>query len=107
MRDEFDLKETVLYYIRHFRDSMYIFFKWLAFSLLSGFVIGSAGLIFHYCMTWANDTRTANPVLILLLPLAGLVIVGAVVPAEPRAPPQGGSGAAVGREPRKLSWAAV
>lgn len=77
MRDEFDLKEVFGYYIRHLWNSIFIFFKWLTFSLLSGVIIGSAGLLFHYCMTWANDTRTENPVLILLLPIAGLVIVGA------------------------------
>lgn len=77
MRDEFDLKEVLTYYIRHLWNSMFIFSKWLIFSLLSGVVIGSAGLLFHYCMTWANDTRTENPALILLLPIAGLVIVGA------------------------------
>ena len=77
MRDEFDFKETFCYYMRHFAASMSAFCKWLAFSLLSGVVIGGAGTLFHYCMVWANDTRTANPVLILLLPIAGLVIVGA------------------------------
>ena len=77
MRDEFDFKETFCYYMRHFAASMSAFYKWLAFSLLSGVVIGGAGTLFHYCMVWANDTRTANPVLILLLPIAGLVIVGA------------------------------
>ena len=77
MRDEFDFKETFFYYMHHFAGSMSAFCKWLAFSLLSGVVIGGAGTLFHYCMVWANDTRTANPVLILLLPIAGLVIVGA------------------------------
>lgn len=77
MRDEFDFKETFLYYIHHLWDSMFIFLKWLAFSMLSGIIIGSAGLLFHYCMTWANAARTENPALILVLPLAGLVIVGA------------------------------
>ncbi|MCI9447104.1 MAG: chloride channel protein [Lachnospiraceae bacterium] len=65
------------YYIRHLAGSIFTFFRWLTFSVLSGVVIGSAGILFHYCMTWANDARTANPVLILLLPVAGLVIVGA------------------------------
>lgn len=77
MRNEFDLKEIFEYYIRHLSGSIFTFLKWLAFSLLSGVIIGSAGILFHYCMTWANDARTENPALILLLPAAGLVIVGA------------------------------
>lgn len=77
MKDGFDLGETFRYYMHHFAGSMFAFCKWLAFSLLSGIIIGSAGTLFHFCMVWANDTRTANPVLILLLPVAGLVIVGA------------------------------
>ncbi len=77
MRDEFDLKEKLEYYSRHIAKSIFTFLKWLTFSLLSGIIIGGAGTLFHYCMTWANDSRTANPSLILLLPLAGLVIVGA------------------------------
>ena len=77
MRDEFDLKEKLEYYSHHITKSIFTFLKWLTFSLLSGIIIGGAGTLFHYCMTWANDSRTANPSLILLLPIAGLVIVGA------------------------------
>lgn len=77
MREGFDFREMFEYYIRHLAGSIFTFFRWLTFSVLSGVVIGSAGVLFHYCMTWANDARTANPVLILLLPVAGLVIVGA------------------------------
>lgn len=77
MREGFDFREMFEYYIRRLAGSIFVFLKWLTFSVLSGVVIGSAGVLFHYCMTWANDTRTANPVLILLLPIAGLVIVGA------------------------------
>ena len=77
MREGFDFREMFEYYIRHLAGSIFTFFRWLTFSVLSGVVIGSAGILFHYCMTWANDARTANPVLILLLPVAGLVIVGA------------------------------
>lgn len=77
MRDEFDLRETLEYYSRHIAKSIFTFLKWLTFSLLSGITIGGVGTLFHYCMTWANDSRTANPSLILLLPIAGLVIVGA------------------------------
>ncbi len=71
------MREELEYYIRHFASRFYIFIKWLAFSLLSGTLIGSAGTVFHYCMTWANEMRLLYPCLILLLPAAGLLIVGA------------------------------
>ncbi len=71
------MREELEYYIRHFASRFYIFLKWLIFSLLSGILIGLAGTVFHYCMTWANDMRALYPCLILLLPAAGLFIVGA------------------------------
>ncbi len=71
MREEFD------YYMHHFISRFLIFIKWLIFSVLSGILIGGAGTVFHYCMTWANETRLSNPALILLLPFSGLFIVGA------------------------------
>lgn len=77
MRDEFDLRETLEYYSRHIAKNIFIFLKWLTFSLLSGIIIGTVGILFHFCMSWANDTRMANPPLILLLPVAGLLIVWA------------------------------
>lgn len=71
MREEFN------YYIHHFISRFLIFIKWLIFSILSGILIGGAGTVFHYCMTWANETRMTYPALILLLPFCGLFIVGA------------------------------
>lgn len=71
MREEFN------YYIHHFISRFLIFIKWLIFSVLSGILIGGAGTVFHYCMTWANETRMSYPALILLLPFCGLFIVGA------------------------------
>ena len=43
MRDEFDLKETLEYYLRHIARSIFTFLKWLTFSLLSGIIIGGSG----------------------------------------------------------------
>lgn len=71
------MREELNYYIHHFISRFLIFIKWLIFSVLSGILIGGAGTIFHYCMTWANETRLTYPALILLLPFCGLFIVGA------------------------------
>ncbi len=71
------MREEFQYYIHHFISRFCIFIKWLIFSVLSGILIGGAGTIFHYCMAWANETRLLYPSLVLLLPFAGLLIVGA------------------------------
>ncbi|EOS26170.1 hypothetical protein C806_01386 [Lachnospiraceae bacterium 3-1] len=65
------------HYIRHFAKRFLIFLKWLAFSILSGILVGSVGAIFYYCIAYATETRAAYPWMIFLLPISGLAIVGA------------------------------
>lgn len=71
MKEQFDC------YLRHFANRFLIFIKWLVFSVLSGILVGGAGTLFYYCMTFANETRAEYPWLIFFLPGAGLLIVGA------------------------------
>lgn len=65
------------HYIRHFAKRFLIFLKWLLFSILSGILVGSAGAVFHYCISYATQARELYPWLVFLLPGAGLLIVGA------------------------------
>lgn len=65
------------HYVRHFAKRFLIFLKWLAFSILSGILVGSVGSVFHYCIVYATKARETYPWLIFLLPAAGLLIVGA------------------------------
>lgn len=51
--------------------------KWVIFSLLSGVIIGSVGTVFSFGMSFVTLLRTKNPQLIWLLPIGGLLIVGA------------------------------
>jgi H+/Cl- antiporter ClcA len=48
--------------------------RWLALAALVGCVVGPLGAAFGLALNWANATRAAQPWLLYLLPIAGLVI---------------------------------
>lgn len=50
--------------------------KWVAVSVIVGVVIGGVGVIFNKALGLAVSLRTETPWLLLLLPVAGIVIVG-------------------------------
>lgn len=50
------------------------FIKWLVLSLAVGLTGGVIGSLFHICVDYATEIRTANRFLIFLLPLGGLLI---------------------------------
>lgn len=52
------------------------FFKWFFFSAAVGVIVGVVGAAFHHAVEWATAMRLAYPVLLFLLPIAGLLIVG-------------------------------
>ena len=47
--------------------------KWLVLAALVGCVVGPLGAAFGLALNWANATRAAQPWLLYLLPIAGLV----------------------------------
>lgn len=49
--------------------------KWIVFSLLSGVVVGIIATLFHFAISIATMIREANPWVLFLLPVGGLVIV--------------------------------
>lgn len=49
--------------------------KWITFSLLAGTVVGSIATLFHFAIAIATMIREANPWILFLLPVGGLVIV--------------------------------
>lgn len=61
--------------IEGIRGRAYIFLKWMLFSMLTGYIVGSVAILFSYAMQWATLTRQTRPMITLGLPLAGLVIV--------------------------------
>lgn len=55
--------------------SVSTFIKWLICSILAGTVIGFIGVIFHILLDVVTHYREANPFLLFLLPIAGILIV--------------------------------
>lgn len=53
---------------------MLAFLKWLAIGVGIGIVCGFAGTVFHHCISFVAGVRTANPWIIYLLPVGGLLI---------------------------------
>ncbi len=72
-----NMKEIVQHKIQHWLTQIKTSLKWVIFSILSGFVIGSAGTLFHFALSLATLVREKNLWLIWLLPVGGLLIVGA------------------------------
>lgn len=52
------------------------FIKWIFLSLVTGTAVGLAASAFHVGLEKSTAIRTTHPVIILMLPVAGLLIVG-------------------------------
>lgn len=78
MEIKFKLKKLfpVEHWAHAIRDNAWTLCKWLVFSIAIGAGVGVIGALFHHCIDWATETRQSHWWLALLLPLAGLVIVG-------------------------------
>lgn len=55
--------------------NLFVFLKWAACACLIGLVMGGVGTLFHYSMVGAEKLRLAQPWLLWLLPLGGLLIL--------------------------------
>ena len=64
----FSDRENVLYQYT-------VFLKWLCIAVCSGIFIGVVCSFFHMALDKVTQIRTANPFLVMLLPLGGVVIV--------------------------------
>jgi len=71
------MKEIIKNKCKHTRDEITASLKWVVFSILSGAIIGSAGTLFYFGMSIVTLAREKNPWIIWLLPIGGLLIVGA------------------------------
>lgn len=49
--------------------------KWVIFALISGSVVGIISTMFHFGISIATMVREANPKIIFLLPIGGLIII--------------------------------
>lgn len=72
-----NMKEIVKHKIQHNLNRIKTSIKWVIFSILSGIVVGAVGTLFYFCMSVVTLVREKNPWCIWLLPVGGLLIVGA------------------------------
>ena len=63
------------YYGKRIQQDMSNFVKWILLALLIGGVVGGASSLFAGCLGWVTQFRTDQPVVVLLLPFGGLLIV--------------------------------
>lgn len=61
--------------MRRWGAELTTFLKWVVFSCIIGVVVGGIGILFHFSIQWAGETRERFPALLWLLPLGGLFIV--------------------------------
>lgn len=71
------MKEIIKNKFKHRASRIFTSVKWVIFSILSGAIVGSIGTLFYFGMTVVNLIRAKNPWIIWLLPIGGLLIVGA------------------------------
>lgn len=71
------MKEIIKHKITHNVNRLKTSLKWVVFAILSGVLVGSVGTLFYLCMALVTLVRTKNPWLISLLPVGGILIVGA------------------------------
>ncbi|MBO5372092.1 MAG: chloride channel protein [Lachnospiraceae bacterium] len=69
-------KAYIKHKIEHNTERFFIAVKWVIFSILSGVIVGLVGAAFCICMNFVSGIRTTYPAIILLLPFAGMLIVG-------------------------------
>lgn len=71
------MKEVVKHKILHNLNRLKTSVKWVIFAILSGLTVGGVGTLFYFAMQIVTLIRVKNPWLIFLLPVSGLMIVGA------------------------------
>ena len=69
--------EVLLEHCKHWMEYVVSFLKWIVFALLVGLSVGFVGALFHMAIDEGSHLREANPWILYLLPLAGLLIVWA------------------------------
>lgn len=62
--------------VKSSRKFIYEFFRWILIAALIGLIGGIVGAAFNVSVTYANGIRGEHPLLMLLMPVGGIVIVG-------------------------------
>lgn len=71
------MKELIRHKIHHNFERVMAAVKWVIFAIISGVIIGAVGTLFYFSLSFVTLVRAEIPWLIYLLPIGGLLIVGA------------------------------
>ncbi|MBR4982144.1 MAG: chloride channel protein [Lachnospiraceae bacterium] len=69
------IKERAKHYKGEILQTSYHFVKWNVLAILTGGIVGVLSSAFGHALSLATDWRKANPWLLFMLPLAGIIIV--------------------------------
>ena len=69
------IKEKAEYYKGEILQTSYHFIKWNILAVLTGGIVGVLSSAFGHALSLATDWRKANPWLLFMLPLTGIIIV--------------------------------
>ena len=71
------MNDVIKHKIKHKAHRALVSVKWVIFAILIGGIVGLCGTAFYFCLTFVTVLRGQNPWLLYLLPVGGLIIVGA------------------------------
>ena len=69
------MDEVIKKKTKHNIERLVISLKWIAFSILSGILVGIVGTAFYYCLKFVTNARQMHPWIIFMLPIGGVIIV--------------------------------
>ena len=71
------MNDVIKHKIKHNAHRTLVSIKWVIFAILVGGIVGLCGTAFYFCLTFVTVLRGQDPWLLYLLPVGGLIIVGA------------------------------
>ena len=71
------MNDVIKHKIKHNAHRALVSVKWVIFAIRVGGIVGLCGTAFYFCLTFVTVLRGQNPWLLYLLPVGGLIIVGA------------------------------
>lgn len=67
---------SIIKFFKHIFNRIGKLLRWIGFALYTGIILGIVCAAFSYCLRESINMRNANPHLVFLLPLGGILIVG-------------------------------
>lgn len=67
---------SIINFFKHIFNRIGKLLRWIGFALYTGIILGIVCAAFSYCLRESINMRNANPHLVFLLPLGGVLIVG-------------------------------